>query len=134
MKRLTKWLAQHPLAVTLAAIVVVAGPGYYRQEQATNEAHDAAVAAQEAAARSQVTADAYGELLLRLEAERAERRHELCERDVADQQADRAMWIYVTEVLLVPPSDKVLQARAALDEIHPPLECNAEDVPVPRDG
>lgn len=134
MRRLKRWLAHHPLVVTLAAIVVVAGPGYYRLDEATNEAHHAAIDAKAAAVKAQETAESVGALVIRFEEDRQERRELLCERDVDDQEAVRAMWLYVLDVLLVPPSTKVMQARAALDEIHPPLECNAENIPVPRDG
>lgn len=120
-------LNRRPLTTALAAIVLVAAPGYWRVERAVDEAHDAAVDAQAAT-------DRLAELVADLEKERSDLQHRLCDRDVADRVDSRSMWLYVTEELLVPPDVVVAAARQALDVILPELTCNADDVPVPVAG
>jgi hypothetical protein len=122
--RVWHWIVARPFRSSLVVMLLVAVPGYVRQEQTIDEAHDAANSARAATERLE-------ELTAQRELDRMERRQELCERDVADRADVRAMWIYVTDVLLQPPTETVIAARSALDEILPVLECGPDAVPAP---
>lgn len=134
-----RWLARHPLVVSIVLVTAVTAPGYWRQEKAIDEAHDAAIQAEEAAEKAETvaiqareTAEAVRQLLLRFEEDRAERRMQLCERDVSDRIDDRAMW--EAAFTLFEGSPSVATLRVTLEQTLPRLECNAEGVPVPQEG
>jgi hypothetical protein len=122
--RMWRWVAARPFLSALVVVVCVAVPGYWRQEQAIDEAHDAADSARRATDRLE-------ELVAQRELDRLERRRELCDRDVADRNDARAMWLFVLDDLIDPPTDQSLKARVALDEILPVLECGPDSVPAP---
>lgn len=136
MRTTWRWFARHPLLSWVLATTIVVAPGYWWQAQSVDETHRvavdaaaAAVQAQKAATQAQATADALTELVLQLERERAERRHELCERDVADRADDRAMWDATLDVFEGEPV--VAELRVLLEELLPPLVCGPDHVPVP---
>lgn len=138
VKAVWRWFAHRPFTSGLIVSTCLVTPAYIRQaydidanRRASADAQDAADDADAAAAQAQATANALAALVVQIEKDNAAHRHELCERDVADQVQIRAMWLFVLEELLDPADQSVAAARKGLDVIHPLLECNADDVAVP---
>lgn len=131
MRRLGHWFAQRPIFASLVIVVAVVAPGYWRTEQAIDDAHAAAVKAEETAQQAKETATTLTQLLLQIEQDRLTRRQELCQRDVADRLDDRALW--EEAFILFEGAPEVAQLRETLDDRLPLLECGVDGVPVPKD-
>jgi hypothetical protein len=129
MRRVWRWISRRPFLAVLVLVVALAVPGYIRQEQAIDEAHRAAVRAEEAIAQLDAEVD-------RNEQDRMDRRAEFCQRDLEDRRDARAMWVWaLIERSGVDGANPVIQeAIAELNDRLPLLECNAEQVPVPIGG
>jgi hypothetical protein len=110
-----RWLARRPFLAWLLVTVAVVVPGYVRQEQTIDEAHSAA--------------DRVAEVQHSQEVDRIERAAELCARSVAVRGDNRAMWLFLFDLLA--GGELIPQVAAALDELLPRLECDADSVPVP---
>lgn len=117
-RRVWDFIAARPFRSSLAVMLVVSTVGYIRQEQTINDAQE--------------TADKVAEIQADREADRITRAEESCERAVSVRDDNRAMWLFVLDLLaggrLVP------QVRAELDRRLPVLECDADNVPVPING
>jgi hypothetical protein len=131
VKRVWRWFSQRPFLAALLGAAILIAPAYVRQERAIDEAHQAAIDADEAADDARDTAAALAQLVLQVEQDRLSRRQELCRRDVADRLDDRALW--EEAFILFEGAPEVAQLRETLEERLPLLECSVDGVPHPRD-